>query len=84
MRDTGRKLFRIGAGFFFDEKGYEVLAVHVVDHHLVFARCAVNSLKEFIDLARENIDSLDLDHIIGTSKDCADTRVFVEIQFELQ
>src|SRR5674476_45678 len=57
MFDDDRELLRIGVRFLFNKKGYDILAVHVVDHHLVFTRCTVNTLEEFIYLARENIDA---------------------------
>ena len=47
----------------------------MVDHHLVFARCAVNFFEEFVNLAGEYIDSLYLNHIVGASDYGIDTRV---------
>ena len=44
----------------------------MIDEDLVLTGCSLDILQAVLDLARENVDALDFDHVVGPAEDDVD------------
>ena len=76
FRDPSGKVEEVHRTVCFHIETHGVASVPVGDADLVLAGGFREFLKDFLDLAREYINALDLDHIVGSSHDDIQTREF--------